>query len=379
MYICALHGQSISEGKEGMRLFMNNQRRKFNQQLKVNLNNSEPNKVINCDPLNSLLYQLRLQSENINTSISDDGKFIEISLNKSDYYKGPLKFRLPIQEENLDAFYNHPEHKELLDRYELYKKEYINIILKYFADAMKFLRPQFPEFNLSCKARIKSEYSYVKKVNQHILDNKPLNISDIIAARIIVSSPDKNIPASILIKKCYEVAELLEQFMQTTNFSIKHIDSSLNSAPTDKSYLTKDYIETPKENGYQSLHITAENSNLSFELQIRTSDMEMSSKKDEKIAHSNYKLRLLNDLSEKKVPIYAQITSFFDGNGDLQILYPTLEEAFYHYSSIPHDVYRKELDEVQKYINFEDIRKQLRVINSLNQSNETLVEEEFVY
>jgi len=359
---------------------MNNKRHIFNQQLKVNLDNSNPNKIINCDSLESLLYKLNLQNENINASISDDGKYIEISLNKSDYYKGPLKFRIPLQEENLDEFYNYPQNKVLLERYENYKNEYFNTILEYFAEAMKYLRPKFPELNLSCKIRMKSEHSYIKKINEHILNNEPLNISDIIAGRIIVTSPDKDIPSSELIEKCYEAAEDLEQFMQNTNFSIQHIDNSINSAPTDKSYLTKDYINTPKKNGYQSLHITIEspdNSDLAFEVQIRTSDMEMLSKKDEEIAHTNYKKRLLNDLSEKKVPRYSQITNFSDENGDYQISYANLEEAFYHYYSVPYDVYKRELEEIQKYANFEDIRKQLKIINSIEKSDETSVEEEF--
>ncbi len=92
--------------------------------------------------------------------------------------------------------------------------------------------------------RAKKYYSIFKK-----LDNKSdlTQIYDLVAIRIIVSNIDD----------CYYTLSCLQQEFEIIN------------------HRTKDYIARPKANGYQSLHLTAYDteSQTYFEFQIRTEDM----------------------------------------------------------------------------------------------------------
>ena len=97
--------------------------------------------------------------------------------------------------------------------------------------------------------RAKTFYSIYRKIN---LENKTLEqIYDLVALRIITNS----------ISNCYKVISVLHQ-----DFEI--LDSR-----------TKDYIQNPKENGYQSLHVTVRDpkTQITFEFQIKTAQMYRSS------------------------------------------------------------------------------------------------------
>jgi len=93
--------------------------------------------------------------------------------------------------------------------------------------------------------RAKNQYSIFKKIT---LDNKPIDkIYDLVALRIITNS----------VANCYKIMSLMHKEFEVL----------------DKR--TKDYIETPKENGYQSIHLTVKDTHLDtiFEFQIRTEQM----------------------------------------------------------------------------------------------------------
>lgn len=93
--------------------------------------------------------------------------------------------------------------------------------------------------------RAKNQYSIFKKMT---LENKTLeDIYDLVALRIITNS----------VANCYKILSLIHQEFEV-----------LESR-------TKDYIENPKDNGYQSIHITVKDNHLGtiFEYQIRTEKM----------------------------------------------------------------------------------------------------------
>lgn len=93
--------------------------------------------------------------------------------------------------------------------------------------------------------RAKSQYSIFKKVTEKY--KKLDEIYDYIALRVITNS----------VADCYKIMSTLHQEFEV-------IENR-----------TKDYIENPKENGYQSIHITVKDLHLgaTFEYQIRTEKM----------------------------------------------------------------------------------------------------------
>ena len=133
---------------------------------------------------------------------------------------------------------------------------------------------------------------------------------------------------------CYEVAKALYEFRLNTNFRMALDDTNNNPVKTSEEYITKDYISHPKENGYQSLHLLIQNqknSDFMYETQIRTFEMEDSSKNNDKISHKKYKPRLLNDLSVTRIPLYSVITQFNDSSGNPIIIDAPFDIRFYHF------------------------------------------------
>jgi len=93
--------------------------------------------------------------------------------------------------------------------------------------------------------RAKNQYSIFKKMT---LENKTIDkIYDLVALRIITNS----------VVSCYKILSLMHQEFEVMEER------------------TKDYIENPKENGYQSIHLTVKDTHLDviFEYQIRTEKM----------------------------------------------------------------------------------------------------------
>lgn len=93
--------------------------------------------------------------------------------------------------------------------------------------------------------RAKHHYSVYKKIN---IEKKTLaEIYDLVALRIVTST----------VANCYKIMSLLHSYFEVFE---------------DR---TKDYIEEPKENGYQSIHLTVRDygTNQIFEFQIRTQRM----------------------------------------------------------------------------------------------------------
>jgi guanosine-3',5'-bis(diphosphate) 3'-pyrophosphohydrolase len=98
---------------------------------------------------------------------------------------------------------------------------------------------------LKITGRAKHHYSTFKKVT---LEAKPLDqIYDLVALRIITNS----------VSNCYKTLSLLHEHFEVLPERLK------------------DYIQEPKDNGYQSIHLTVKDpkSGLTFEYQIRTQRM----------------------------------------------------------------------------------------------------------
>lgn len=385
----------------------------FKKSLHVDVSPLNNTSFDTSDTTNLLLSKLGLfpVPEKVQAQISDDNKYLNIKLKDSPTEQHIL-FQFPLEETDFSALKNRDDYQELIYRYNLYINDYVDEIKKYATMERAYLQKHFPELVFNIKIRTKSYDSYIRKLNENILEGKNPYINDIIAERIILSEYTSNEKRNLLkqnntnnegslkelytqdeqdLKKmCDEVAKALYDFRIQTKFRMKK-DIEPNVANSAKEYITKDYIKNPKKNGYESIHILMEHKNnkdLTYETQIRTFDMENLSKTSGEIAHKKYKPRILNDLSTNRVPIYSEISCFSDEFGKPIIVDIPLENRFYHfYNSDRNDhsnsenskkcpvTYQKfraeqyELENLLK-IEFKQIRKKLRIINLENKKEQ---------
>jgi len=116
----------------------------------------------------------------------------------------------------------------------------------------------FSDEDFEITSRIKHKYSIYMKMQR---EGIPVNeVLDIIAIRVITKTR----------LDCYKVLGIVHE-------DFKPIRSKL-----------KDYISSPKENGYQTLHTTVLSGNGAYEIQIRTQDMHQSAENGI-AAHWKYK------------------------------------------------------------------------------------------
>lgn len=354
----------------------------FKTALKADVPNITNSSFKNLDKTNLLLLKLGLFPipENVQVEISDDNKYLNIKL-KDSPEEMHLLFQFPLEENDLSALKNRSDYQELIDRYHLYINDYVYEVKKYAILERAYLQEKFPGLIFNIKIRIKSYDSYINKLNENILKGKDPYINDIMAERVIISEYNGSKDENLLTDVCDKVAKALYDFRIQTNFRMKK-DIDFNEANSEKEYVTKDYIEHPKENGYQSIHILMENKNnkdFTYETQIRTLEMESISKTSGEIAHNKYKPRLLNDLSPNKVPIYSEVTPFLDDFGNPEIVDVPFENRFYHFynsektdhsllSSITYSKFRKEQYKLENLLGlqFKQIRQKLRDINLKN-------------
>lgn len=357
----------------------------FKTTLKTDVPNINGSSFHNLDKTNLLLLKLGLFPipENVQAEISNNNKYLNIKL-KDTENEQHLLFQFNLEETDFSALESREDYQELIHRYYLYTNDYVNEIKKYAMMERAYLQQRFPGLIFNIKIRIKSYDSYINKLNENISKGKDLYINDIIAERIIVSEYNNSQDEELLTHMCDEVAKALYDFRINTNFRMKK-DVEPNVSNSNKEYVTKDYIDIPKENGYQSLHILMEhkyNKDFKYETQIRTYTMENFSKTSGEIAHNKYKPRILNDLSTNRIPIYSEISSFCDEFGNPIIIDIPLDNRFYHFynsdkndhsdldsskktNPITYEKFRSEQYELENLLGmqFKKIREKLRNIN----------------
>ncbi|MBP3503272.1 MAG: hypothetical protein J6K42_07385 [Clostridia bacterium] len=131
--------------------------------------------------------------------------------------------------------------------------------------------------------RRKSLFSFEKKVQLAIESEQPLDsIRDIFAFRIVLFDTQDD----ALIEECYKVMESLTLFLSQNGF----IPCEATKCVSTRSRFIKDYIQNPKDSGYQSLHAIFFHPATGhyFEVQIRTLSMHAIAEKGS-AAHMNYK------------------------------------------------------------------------------------------
>ncbi len=197
--------------------------------------------------------------------------------------------------------------------------EYKNIInsksnstlRKIFDNFYNILSKEFPNLRFRISGRRKSYVSIEQKIQRNLKLNKSLDlIRDMLGVRIILLNGKP--------KDCYLVLERLISVCLADGFTICEENShntdknSLNSKSRILSqfyYGITDYIASPKENGYQSLHATFRNSTgFCFEVQVRTFDMHVNADCGSS-GHSTYKKAKYDSLEfnrcKIKIPGYS--------------------------------------------------------------------------
>ena len=364
----------------------------FKNSLKVKTKSIKPGLDVN-----SLFSELGLLNipNDLQVNVSNDNKYLDLRLSgDSDSDTHHLLFQLPLHENTFSNSKSRSDYQDLINRYYIYTKEYLDEIKDYALQERAFLQEKFPGLVFVIKIRVKSFESYINKLEHNIEIGKSPYINDIIAERIVISEYKNCRSEKVLSHVCDDVAKALYDFRINTNFRMK---KNINDSPSnsDKYYITKDYITYPKSNGYQSLHIQMENKNNSdfnYETQIRTFYMESQSKSSNEIAHNIYKPRLLNDLSANRVPSYSVIAPFDDSCGNPIIYDIPFKDRFYHYYNtslnnhdlnrskrtlpITYDNYKKELYQIENLLglSFKDLRTRIRhssILNSKQKEEET--------
>ncbi len=175
--------------------------------------------------------------------------------------------------------------------------EYINIVFN--RDLSRFCKEEFsflsdaideeyPDIFFQFTGRRKSTLSFESKIQKLLKECKSLDLlRDILAFRILIltNDPQKS------TKQCYDVANLVIKFFTKRGFTICDADPIKDTTSFDNSkhniYVpessgidlnftksVKDYVATPKENGYQSIHLVFRTpTGDCFELQIRSISM----------------------------------------------------------------------------------------------------------
>ena len=189
-------------------------------------------------------------------------------------------------------------------RLEISNRKYLAELKKDFNSLYLLISKEFPNLNFLIEGRIKSVVSTDRKIVKSLNENKSLDsLRDTIAFRVLIFG---NYPAAELVDLCYSIMNSIIKY-GNTNYTLCEADEVKNvmDENDDKSGLiipkkskilkqyefgVKDYLLTPKKNGYQSLHsvFRRQKGGECFEIQVRTFDMHVYAENGE-AAHSNYK------------------------------------------------------------------------------------------
>ncbi len=188
----------------------------------------------------------------------------------------------------------------------------------------------FPELDFHTVCRIKSFKSTLDKARHKGLDK----VYDIHGIRHIINSVYGKNDEDILIKYCYKIRDYLKSYYASSS-----IHTEINRE--------KDYILSPKENGYQALHLSGvamNGHNRRFETQIKTTKMDEFAKYGNANHAEKYKPRALGKNPLSNVPRYAVIRSI-DGKPAMHEL--SLEDCFQYFYNVPYAdcLANRELDE----------------------------------
>lgn len=144
------------------------------------------------------------------------------------------------------------------------------------SDIISLIEATLAEYDIQAEVigRAKHIYSIYKKMAAKQLTLEQIN--DLLGIRIIVDTPEGFNDNKEAIRACYDVQEVIfDEWPPILSF----YDGEVG----------RDWIENPKENGYQSLHTTVEIEGKIVEIQIRTRQMHETAEYGAAAEHWRYK------------------------------------------------------------------------------------------
>ena len=266
------------------------------------------------------------------------------------------------------------EHVRLLLRYNMYlsSNEFLDLVSDDMTEFRKSIIENNKDLTLTIKGRIKSLVRLEEKFNGYILEfctqyyskhhefpsaeqviKYLTRFKDLIAYRIIISIPEKNLCGRDKneqeIKALYKIANSLPGYFQKLGYTIEDassiVDGSRKKKQTsllweqNKRYY-KDYIQRPKINGYQSLHISLKDNRpvikgfpifSNIEIQLRTFEMDCSAEMDDTSKHEVYELKQEKKRTAQELPM--GVCEFYD---DAVVRYNNLHNYDFTHAHIDH-------------------------------------------
>ena len=210
------------------------------------------------------------------------------------YVLVPIAERLGIQiikielEDLCFKYLHNKEYKELEEKLKKLKEDgdiYLEYIRYNIKDKLK------NKGLISMSSRIKGVYSYYKKLQKK---ESPDKIYDLFAVCVVVKN----------INNCYEALGIIHNLWHPLSNRIK------------------DYIASPKPNGYQSLHTAILLEGKIVEVQIKTKEMHNTAT-DGLASHYSYKYKNKGVLSKLNIPIkkhFTDLENINDRNADTEWL-----------------------------------------------------------
>ena len=215
---------------------------------------------------------------------------------------------------------------EILETYNKYRFSYLETYKTHALSEHSAIAKAFPNISFRSTYRIKSYDSTLEKAYERELKDT----YDIHGGRHIIREVDGIQTEDILIEHCYKIMEFLLNEYYPKN----------NILPIEGTF--KDYIKTPKENGYAAIHISCLEEDRKFETQIKTEKMSEVAQIGRASHSSNYKPRFPGKYALTKLPFYIIPTT--DVNGCTYIYEPNFEETFCHYYGMTYDEYLKKYE-----------------------------------
>lgn len=209
-----------------------------------------------------------------------------------------------------------------IEEYSKYLYDYKQNFYKQAFGAHIAISKIFPEIDFHTICRIKSFNSSLNKAKHKGLDR----VYDIHGIRHVINSVSENDNEELLTKYCYKIKRYLEGYYSSLGIQIAHNRE-------------KDYIASPKENGYQAIHISGFVPNdfgRRFETQIKTTKMDEYAKYGNANHAEKYKPRALGKNPLANVPRYAVIRNI-DGNPVMHEL--SENDCFQYFYNVPYDKY----------------------------------------
>lgn len=188
-------------------------------------------------------------------------------------------------------------------------KKFQGVLRRIFDKMFRIIETNYPDLKFYIEGRRKALISSEAKICHYLQKNKSLDcLRDFLAFRIIVFGTN----SLELIRSCYELTEMLIDFMilqgftpciATETLDTQNFVNNMGLIIPEESYfdgkyinLVKDYVMNPKENGYQSLHVVFRDAfGKCFEVQVRTHSMHMIAEIPDIAGHSVYKLNRYSD------------------------------------------------------------------------------------